>query len=81
MSTEAIPGGGQDGQEPSMPAPADGSFGEDEDAWLRRVMAEADADEEWISEEQVGAALSGVAGGVGRARGDLGGLTQAARSM
>jgi Domain of unknown function (DUF222) len=76
MSTEAIPGSGRDGQEPPVPAPADGFFGEDEDAWLRRVMAETDADEEWISEEQVGAALSGVASGAGRARGDLGGLAQ-----
>jgi hypothetical protein len=76
MPTEAIPGGGRDGQEPPVSAPADGFFGEDEDAWLRRVMAEADADEEWISEEHAEAALSGVAGGAGQVRGDLGGLAQ-----
>jgi Domain of unknown function (DUF222) len=44
MSTEAIPGSGQDGGEPSGPALADGLFGESEDAWLRRMMAETDAD-------------------------------------
>jgi hypothetical protein len=37
MSTEAIPGGGQDGGEPSVPACADGLFGEDEGTWLRRM--------------------------------------------
>jgi hypothetical protein len=75
MSTEAIPGGGQDGCEPSGPASADGFSGEDEDAWLRRVMAEADADEEWIAGEQVEAALSGL-GGAPQTGGDLGGLAQ-----
>jgi hypothetical protein len=75
MSTEAIPGSGHDGQEPSGPALADGFPGEDEDAWLRRVMAEADADEEWVPEEQVQAALSGLGGAV-RAGGDPGGLAQ-----
>jgi hypothetical protein len=75
MSTEAIPGSGHDGQEPSAPALADGFPGEDEDAWLRRVMAEADADEEWVPEEQVQAALSGLGGAV-RAGGDPGGLAQ-----
>jgi hypothetical protein len=55
----------------------DGFFGEDEDAWLRRLMAEADADEAWIPEEQVEAALSGLTGVVGRpADSDLGGLAQ-----
>jgi Domain of unknown function (DUF222) len=76
MSTEAIPGSGHDGQEPSGPALADGFFGEDEDAWLRRVMAETDADEEWLPEEQVQAALSGLAGPVRPAGGDLGGLAE-----
>ena len=61
MSMEVIPGSGRDGGEPSSPVPADGFYGEGEDAWLRRVMAEADADEEWIPEEQVDAALSGLA--------------------
>src|SRR6516165_223298 len=72
MSKEAIPGSGQDGQGPSAPVTADGFFGEDQDAWLRRMMAEVDADEEWIPEEQVTAALCGLAG-AGR---DLGGLAQ-----
>ena len=61
MSMEVVSGSGRDGGEPSSPAPADGFYGEGEDAWLRRVMAEADADEEWIPEEQVDAALSGLA--------------------
>jgi hypothetical protein len=75
MSTETIPGSGQDGKEPSVSATADGFFGEDHDAWLRRMMAEADADEEWIPEEQVTAALCGLADG-SRAGRDLGGLAQ-----
>jgi hypothetical protein len=40
--------------------PGDGLCEEGEDAWLRRVMAEADADEGWIPEEQVDEALSGL---------------------
>ena len=72
MSIEAIPGSGQDGQGPFAPVTADGFFGEHQDAWLRRMMAEVDADEEWIPEEQVTAALCGLAG-AGR---DLGGLAQ-----
>jgi hypothetical protein len=75
MSTEAIPGDGRDDEELSVPACVDGLSGESEDAWLRRMMAEADADEEWIFEEQVEAALSGLGGAV-RAGGDLGGLAQ-----
>jgi hypothetical protein len=61
MSMEVIPGGGRDGGEPSWPAPVDGFCGEGEDAWLRRVMAEADDDESWIAEEQVDAVLAGLA--------------------
>jgi hypothetical protein len=77
MSTEAIPGGGQDGQGTSAPVPAGGFCGEDEDAWLRRMMAEADGDEAWISEEQVEAALSVLPVGGGRsAGGSLSGLAQ-----
>jgi hypothetical protein len=64
MSTEAIPGSGHDGQESSAPAPADGFPGDSEDAWLRRMMAETDADEEWIPEEQVQAVLSSLGGAV-----------------
>jgi hypothetical protein len=77
MSTEAIPGGGQDGQEPFSPAGADGLFGEDEEAWLRRMMAGADADEAWIPEEQAEAALAVLPADGGRpAGGDPGGLAQ-----
>jgi hypothetical protein len=75
MSTEAIPGSGQDGEEPTVPAATDGFCGEDEDTWLRRVMAEAEDDERWMSEEQAEAALSALAG-VSQTRGDLGGLAQ-----
>lgn len=75
MCAEAIPGSGPDGQEPSAPALADGLFGADEDAWLRRMMAEAD--EAWVPEEQVEAALSGLTGAVRHAADrDLGGLAQ-----
>ena len=73
MSMEAISGSGRDGRDLSVPA--DGFLCEDEDAWLRRVMAEADADEAWIPEEQVEAALSSLAG-PGRAGSDLSGLAQ-----
>jgi hypothetical protein len=61
MSTEVIPGSGRDGGEPSRPVPGDGFCGEGEEAWLRRVMAEADADEEWVAEERAEAALAGLA--------------------
>jgi hypothetical protein len=60
MSMEAIAGSGRDGQEPFGLASVDGFFGEGEDAWLRRVMAEADADEAWIAEEFVEAAIAGL---------------------
>ena len=60
MSMEVIPGSGRDGEEPSSPVPGDGFCGEGEDAWLRRVMAEADDDEAWIPEERVEAALAGL---------------------
>ncbi len=73
MSTEAIPGSGQDGREP--PVPGDGFLGEDEGAWLRRVMAEADDDEAWIPGEQVEAALSALTG-TGQAGSSLDGLAQ-----
>jgi hypothetical protein len=57
MSMEVIPTEGG----ASSPVPGDGFCGEGEDAWLRRVMAEADDDEGWIPEEQAGAALAGLA--------------------
>jgi Domain of unknown function (DUF222) len=76
MSTEAILGSGRDGKEPSVSAAADGLFGESQDAWVRRMMAEADADEEWIPEEQVTAALRGLAGGGRQAGHDPGELAQ-----
>ncbi len=72
MSTEVIPGG-PGGEEPSGPARADDFCGEGEDAWLRRVMAETDAEEAWIPEECVEAALSGLGIAAGR---DLGGFAR-----
>src|SRR5215475_8427367 len=76
MSMEAIPGGGQDGLGPLPPEPGDGFSWEGEDAWAARLMAEADADELWVDAECVEVALSVLAGGVGPAGLDLGGLTQ-----
>ena len=68
---EVVSGSGRDGGEPSVPVPADGFCGEGEDAWLRRVIAEADADEAWIPGEQVDAALAGP-----RPAGSPGGFAQ-----
>jgi hypothetical protein len=72
MSTQAIPGSGQD-------VPGDGFSWEDEDSWAARLMAEADADEAWAGAEAVEAALSVLAGtgGPGGPGGhDLGGLAE-----
>src|SRR6516164_6064340 len=77
VSTEAIPGSGQDGPGPFRPVPGDGFWWEGEDAWAARLMAEADADEAWIDAESVQAALSVLAGGAGPAAGcGPGGLAQ-----
>jgi hypothetical protein len=73
MSTEAIPGG-RDGQGSSAPAGTDGFAWEDEAAWLRRMMAEADEDEDWISEDQV----LGLAGAGRRLAGRAAWIQQAA---
>src|SRR5215469_1678747 len=51
VSTEVIPGSGQDGPGPFRPVPGDGFAGENEDAWAARLMAEADADEAWVDAE------------------------------
>jgi hypothetical protein len=69
MSTQAIPGSGQD-------VPGDGFSWEDEDAWAARLMAEADADEAWAGAEAVEAALSVLAGTGGPGGHDLGGLAE-----
>jgi len=71
MSMEVIPGSGRDGGEPLSPVAVDGFCGEGEDAWLCRVMAEADEDEGWIPEEQAEAALAGLVPAAGP-----GGFTQ-----
>src|SRR6516165_2206010 len=74
MTPAPIPGSGQDGQQPF--APGDGLSWEGEDAWAARLMAETDAEEAWIDAESVEAALSVLAGGVGPAGHDLGGLAR-----
>src|SRR5215469_14123857 len=76
MSTEAIPGSGQDGLGPFRPAPGDGFSWEGEDAWAARLMAEADADEVWVDAECAEAALSVLAGVSSPAGHDPGGLAQ-----
>jgi len=74
MIPAPIPGSGQDGQQPF--AHGDGFLWEGEDAWAARLMAETDAEEAWIDAECAEAALSVLAGGVGTAGHDLGGLAQ-----
>src|SRR5215475_8938925 len=76
MFPEAIPGSGQDGQEPPALAAGDGFFCEGEDAWAARLMAEADADELWADAECAAAALSLLAGADVPGGHDLGGLAQ-----
>ena len=60
--------------------PGGGFVVEDDEEWLRRVSAEAEAagdDEEWVAGEDVEAALSALAGGCAAGSGrDLGGLSQ-----
>ncbi|HMD95134.1 MAG TPA: hypothetical protein VKG80_21085, partial [Trebonia sp.] len=80
MSTEAIVGSGSGGEEPSVPAPAGGFVVEDDEEWLRRVGAEAEAagddGEAWISDEAIEAALTVLSAGSGGPGHDLGGLAQ-----
>src|ERR1700757_885602 len=74
MTTEVIPSG-SGGGEPFTPA--GGFVVEDDEEWLRRVSAEAeDGDEEWITGEDVEAALTALASSAAGSGRDLGGFAQ-----